>query len=78
MIALDKRIELLDRLKLRLQGHLYIGDEKIGDSEETVPFYVLKCPKHGYVKTYVRGFQARLDCPKCIKELEEIREIKIE
>ena len=70
-MILDKRIKLLERIRIQLQGHVYIGEEKKEGWKESVPFYMFKCPKHGYVKNYVKGFEERLECPECMKEMKE-------
>ena len=75
MLTLDNRIKLLERLKIQLQGHVYVGNEKRSGWKESVPFYLFKCPKHGYVKNYAKGFEERLECPECIKELKESIEV---
>jgi hypothetical protein len=68
---MDNRIKLLEKLKIQLNGHLYVGDEEREGWKRSAPFYLFKCPKHGYVKNYIKGFDKRLDCPECLKELHE-------
>jgi hypothetical protein len=70
-MILDNRIKLIERLRIQLQGHLYLGEEKRDGWKDTISLYMFKCPKHGYVKTYVKGFNKRLDCPECIEELKQ-------
>ena len=67
---MDNRIKLIEKLRIQLQGHLYIGDEKREGWEEPAPIYMFKCPKHGYVKNRVIGYNERLECPECLKELQ--------
>jgi len=74
--ALDERIKLLERLKIQLQGHIYIGNEKREGWKDSAPFYMFKCPKHGYVKNYVKGFDNRLECPKCIEEMKKAKKLE--
>ena len=64
---MDSRLKLLDRLKIRLQGNLYLGDKVEEGWKEPVPLYMFKCPIHGYVESTVHG-RARLECPECLKE----------
>lgn len=66
---MDSRLKLLDRLKIQLQGHLYLGEEILDGWEKPAPVYLFKCPIHGLVKSTVRG-RGRLDCPECLKELK--------
>ena len=68
---MDNRIKLLEKLKIKLNGHLYIGDEEREGWKHSAPFYMFKCPKHGYVKNHIKGFDKRLECPDCLKELLE-------
>lgn len=65
---MDGRIRLLDRLKIQLQGQVYAGTEKKRGWKEPLPFYMFKCPIHGYVKNYATGYGETLICPLCIKE----------
>ena len=71
MNCLDNRIKLLERLRIQLQGHLYLGEEKRAGWKEPIAFYLFKCPKHGYVKNYAKGHQEILECPECLEELEQ-------
>ena len=78
---MDERIRLLEKLKIQLQGHVYVGKEKKEGWKTSAPIYMFKCPKHGYVKNTVKGFIERLECPHCLEELKDTKEtvtIKIE
>jgi hypothetical protein len=75
VLTLDERLKLLERLKIQLKGHIYVGHEKREGWKDSVPFYLFKCPKHGYVKNYAKGFEERLECPECIKELKELNQV---
>jgi hypothetical protein len=59
---------LINNIKFRLNGYLYIGNEKKSGWKENIPFYLLECPIHGFVKTYAMGLKTRLECPDCIKD----------
>ncbi|MFC1802857.1 hypothetical protein ACFL0D_02700 [Thermoproteota archaeon] len=72
---MDSRLKLLEKLKIKLSGHLYVGDEIRDGWKEPAPFYIFKCPIHGYVKSYVRGYSERLECPDCLKEAQLVNEI---
>jgi len=65
---MDKRIRLLDRLRIQLQGHIYAGNQKKRGWIEPLPFYIFKCPVHGYVNNYAIGYEGKLTCPLCVKE----------
>jgi hypothetical protein len=58
---------MLDRLRIQLRGHLYVGDEMREGWAEPIPVYMFKCPVHGYVKSIIKGHD-RLECPECLKE----------
>jgi len=75
---MDDRIKLLDRLKIQLQGYLYLGDEKKEGWKKPAPVYMFKCPIHGYVKSVPRGYNGRLECPLCIEELKKNHPLNIE
>jgi hypothetical protein len=70
---LEERIELVKKLKIMLQGHTYIGEEKKEGWKEPTSIYMFKCPKHGYVKSNVKGYEERLECPFCLEEMIEFR-----
>jgi len=66
---MDERIKLLEKLKIQLQGHVYVGEEKKEGWKEPVSIYMFKCQKHGYVKSHVKGYNERLECPTCLEEI---------
>lgn len=66
---MDNRIKLIEKLKIQLSGNIYIGEKKMNGWKESLPFYMFKCPIHGYVTTYVMGHDNNLICPICIKEI---------
>jgi predicted transcriptional regulator len=65
---MDARIDFLNKLKLKLNGYVYVGDEKKPGWDKPLPFYIFKCPIHGIVKSYAKGYKKRLQCPECIEE----------
>ena len=65
---MSEKLKLLERLKLRLSGHLYIGDQMREGWRESLPFYLFECPVHGLVKSYPKGYSNRLECPLCLEE----------
>ena len=68
---MDERLKLLERIKLQLIGYSYHGEEKKEGWKEALPFYIFKCPIHGYVKNYVKGYNERLECPICLEEKKQ-------
>ncbi len=67
---MDNRIKLMERLKIELKGHIYVGDEQREGWKDSVPFYMFKCPQHGYVKNYASGYGKKLVCPICLEEMK--------
>ena len=65
---MDERIDLLKKIKLKLMGHVYVGEEKKEGWSNSLPLYLFECPKHGIVKDYAKGFHKRIECPKCLEE----------
>ena len=68
MYAMDSRLRLIERLKIELQGHVYVGTQKKSGWKEPIPFYMFKCPVHGYVINYAKGYEEILECPLCIED----------
>ena len=68
---MDPRIRLIERLKIQLKGHVYVGDKKEDGWEKPLPYFAFKCPKHGIVYDYPHGHKQRLECPLCRKERNE-------
>ena len=73
-VIMDERIKLLEKLKIQLQGHVYVGEEKREGWKEPASMYIFKCPKHSYVKSNAKGFSKRLECPLCLEELQNTNE----
>ena len=65
---MDPRIRLIERLKIQLKGHVYVGDKKEDGWKDELPYFAFKCPKHGIVYDYPHGYKQRLECPLCRKE----------
>jgi len=62
-------MKFLDRLRLRLSGYVYVGDRMKEGWKAPIPHYAFKCPKHGTVVNYAHGFNQRLECPECRREV---------
>jgi len=63
------RLTILQLIKLRLEGYVYVGDQIRVGWKNPIPFYAFRCPIHGIVVDWARGYDERLECPKCKKEL---------
>ena len=70
---MDERIKLIEKLKIQLQGRIYIGEEIKDGWKKPASMYMFKCPKHGYVKSNVKGYNERLECPLCLEEIKTIK-----
>jgi len=65
----DSQIKLkaMQRLTLRLRGHVFVGYRTRPGWRGALPFYAFKCPEHGLVEDYPHGYKQILDCPLCKK-----------
>ena len=70
---MDERIKLIEKLKIQLQGRIYVGEEIKEGWKKPASMYIFKCPKHGYVKSNVKGYNKRLECPLCLEEIKLIK-----
>jgi hypothetical protein len=55
-------------LRLILMGSVLIDWMKFDGWRDKIPFYLIKCPIHGYQLSYPSGYHEALICPKCIIE----------
>ena len=53
------------RLQVSIYGHVGIGKYKNPGWKTPAEFYLFICKKHGYVTNRVKGYDQRLECPKC-------------
>ena len=58
-------LTLVQKIILKLSGHVFIENRIRPGWRGPLAFYVFKCPEHGLVEDYPRGFTGRLECPKC-------------
>ena len=59
-------ISLLERIKLRLKGRIYVFHAKPEGWAGEVPFYIVKCGKCGcYFLDYPHGDEEYFLCPRC-------------
>ncbi len=67
----ESHITLSDyqRLILWLQGYVVIGKILKDGWRKEVNVYAFKCPKHGLTSNIVKGYDERLECPHCWKEV---------
>jgi len=60
---MDPRISLLQRPKLQLSGHVYVGDRQRDEWKSSLARAV-----HGLVESYHHDYEQRLECPICREE----------
>jgi hypothetical protein len=65
---MDRRISLLNRLRMQLSGYVYVGERSRDGWRGSLPHYVFECPVHGLVESYPHGYDGRLECPRCVEE----------
>lgn len=71
---MDPRINLINRLTIMLKGYVYLEDRMTSDGKSPLPFYLFKCPEHGYVEGYPQGYDEKLLCPQCLEGLRKEKE----
>lgn len=59
-------MSLMQRLRIQLNGYIYVGDRQKEGWSGSLPFYKFKCPVHGWVENYPHGYDQRLECPLCL------------
>ena len=69
MFEPPSELSLFKRLVLWLCGHVYIGSRTMPGWSGSLPFYAFRCPVHGLVADYPRGFNDRLRCPLCFEDM---------
>lgn len=59
------RLGFLQRLKLRMNGRVYVGHRIRPGRSGSLPSYVFRCSKHGLVENHPAGYEGWLICPRC-------------
>ena len=65
------KLSTTQKIKMLWDGYVYVGHETRPGWSGTLPFFVFKCRVHGMVKDYPHGYDERLECPHCVRELGE-------
>lgn len=63
------KYSLWQRIKVRVLGKCYLEHRKKKGWSGALPFYLVRCRKHGYFENYPHG-RGGFNCPGCLKELE--------
>ena len=62
-------LSLLQLLTLIISGSVFIDWLRLEGWKDKIPFYLIKCEKHGFQLSYPSGYSRELVCPKCLKEI---------
>jgi hypothetical protein len=68
---LKARLSLWKRLLLKINGYVFLRWERREGWTDYLPFYLVKCDKHGYFEDYPHGFSEYFWCQKCEEESKE-------
>jgi hypothetical protein len=66
------KLSLAEWIRLKLEKKVYVFHARKQGWNGELPFYIVKCGKHGYFLDYLHGFPGHnegFDCPFCLKEL---------
>lgn len=62
------RLSLIQKIKMKINGRVYIEHRTRPGWKGSLPFYAFKCPAHGVVIDYTHGVDDYVACPKCFEE----------
>lgn len=65
-----EKLSIIQRLILRMGGVLSI-ERRRATNHEPKELFLRRCSKHGIIVTYPQGYDGKLRCWKCAKEIEE-------
>jgi hypothetical protein len=66
ILKIVSSLNLVQLIMLGIQGSVLIDWISFDGCKNKLPFYVIKCPKHGYQLSYPNGHNDVLICPKCL------------
>jgi hypothetical protein len=66
MLKIISSLSLLQLLMLKLRGSVLIDRARLEGWKNYLPFYIIRCPEHGYQLSYPNGYSDVLFCPKCV------------
>jgi hypothetical protein len=73
-----ENLSIKEKIILKLQGSVEIGKIFIYGWKNRLPFYLFKCPDHGYQINYCSGHYMSLHCPKCLHQKAQTDELSLE
>jgi hypothetical protein len=71
-------LSIKEKIILKLQGSVEVGKILIYGWKKRLPFYLFKCPDHGYQINYLSGHYMSLYCPKCLHQITQTNELSLE
>ena len=66
ILKIVSSLNLIQLITLGISGSVLVDWVSFDGWKSKLPFYVFKCPKHGYQLSYPNGFNDVLICPKCL------------
>ena len=78
ILKIINNLSIKEKIMLKLQGSLGIGKILIYGWKNRLPFYLFKCPDHGYQINYLSGHNMSLHCPKCLHQKAQTTELSLE
>jgi hypothetical protein len=63
------KLSLMQRLKLRILGYVYVGEFQDWGFRGVLPFYAVRCRLHGIFLDYPHGYKEYFLCPKCMEAI---------
>lgn len=73
-----KNLSIKEKIIFKLQGSVEVGKIMIYGWKNRLPFYLFKCPEHGYQINYLSGHYMSLHCPKCFHQKAQTSELSME
>lgn len=67
----ETEMSFAERIKMRLNGYIYIGQRWNPGHRGPLPYYRFRCPVHGLVESYPHGYEKILRCPFCQASTQE-------
>jgi hypothetical protein len=71
-------LSIKEKIILKIQGSVEVGKIFIYGWKNRLPFYLFKCPDHGYQINYLSGHYLSLHCPKCLHQKAQTSELSME
>ena len=68
----------MERLTLRTQGSVKIGEYRLDGWRVALPIYLFRCEKHGYQVSYPNRHYMLLICPVCNLERRRVVDVHLE